>query len=316
MSQDIIAEYESLLDEYSKIKERAAQIRDRIAELQQQIKEEIKFFPPIHTERVCIYCGSTKYYAKGYCRNCYNRAKNNGTPEPLNARKIKLPKPKTKKQIWLETDWKDRLYKAVFLEDRPDDAEVPPDYEDGIYHALSTLTPREEQLIFSRYMDGMSLKKCGDKLGGLSTERARQIEVKALRKLRQTKQDRYIMYGLSKAKHMEQEEEREVQEALKKEHEEKERLIREKEKMFAERISKLKRDSEIYNLPIEEFDLSVRAFNSLYRAGFRDRKSIIEYIYENGGDAAECLMKIRKCGRKTVEEIIEKLYIPYIQPNI
>lgn len=32
-------------------------------------------------ERICAYCGSTDYYAKGLCFNCYMRNKRNGSPD-------------------------------------------------------------------------------------------------------------------------------------------------------------------------------------------------------------------------------------------
>lgn len=53
----------------------------------------------------------------------------------------------------------------------------------------SLLTPREKLVIkkrfgFSGYYGGSDLESVGDKLGGISRERIRQIEVKALRKLR------------------------------------------------------------------------------------------------------------------------------------
>ena len=35
-------------------------------------------------DKNCKHCGIDKYYAKGYCRNCYSRNHRNGTPEIIN----------------------------------------------------------------------------------------------------------------------------------------------------------------------------------------------------------------------------------------
>jgi len=55
---------------------------------------------------------------------------------------------------------------------------------DYVKKALSTLTPREEFVIRKRFFDGETLKEVGSKIGGVQQERVRQIEAKALRKLK------------------------------------------------------------------------------------------------------------------------------------
>lgn len=55
---------------------------------------------------------------------------------------------------------------------------------DYIKKALSTLTPREEFVIRKRFFDGETLKEVGSKIGGVQQARVRQIEAKALRKLK------------------------------------------------------------------------------------------------------------------------------------
>jgi len=52
--------------------------------------------------------------------------------------------------------------------------------------ALSTLTPYEQQVIHMRFTDDLTLEQCGHKLN-LTLERIRQIEAKALRKMRNPK---------------------------------------------------------------------------------------------------------------------------------
>ena len=54
---------------------------------------------------------------------------------------------------------------------------------DYIKKALSTLTPREELVIRKRFFDGETLREVGLKIG-TGAQRAREIEAKALRKLK------------------------------------------------------------------------------------------------------------------------------------
>lgn len=57
------------------------------------------------------------------------------------------------------------------------------DLKEKIKNVLHTLSAREEQVIHLRFMEGMTLQDIGKEMN-LTKERVRQIEVKALRKLR------------------------------------------------------------------------------------------------------------------------------------
>lgn len=312
MSQELIAEYQCLLTEYSQVRRRASEIRDRISELHREIRTQTNAIPKIQEERVCNFCGSKDYYAKGYCRVCYSRAKRNGTPDPM-PRRLKAQKPKTKRQLWNEMDWKDSLYKDVIGEDRAESDEVPEDFEKGIYYALSTLSNREEKIILCRYKNKLTYDECSGAIGeNISRSRIGQIIQVAIRKLRCIPNIWYIQYGYRRAKEVLEEKRKEKLEENKhiKDEIEKARLIA--NEMQITKIEKLKQNAEICNISIEEFGLSTRAYNALCRANLRDRESVIDFICRNGGNI-DCLIKIRNLGMKTIEEIINKLYIPEIR---
>jgi RNA polymerase sigma factor (sigma-70 family) len=68
---------------------------------------------------------------------------------------------------------------SVFAQPRkPDGADA------AIEEVLRSLTPREEKIIRLRFLDGDTLAEAGEKLGGVTRERALQIQAKALRRLR------------------------------------------------------------------------------------------------------------------------------------
>lgn len=56
--------------------------------------------------------------------------------------------------------------------------------------------------------------------------------------------------------------------------------------------------------PIEELDLSVRAYHSLKRAGFNTIGEVVDAI-SSGTD----LNQIRNCGKTSVREIMEHLFL-------
>ena len=56
----------------------------------------------------------------------------------------------------------------------------------------------------------------------------------------------------------------------------------------------------IRNMSIEEMDLSVRSYNCLKRAG-------INTVEELTNKTSDDMMKVRNLGRKSLEEVIEKL---------
>jgi DNA-directed RNA polymerase subunit alpha len=70
------------------------------------------------------------------------------------------------------------------------------------------------------------------------------------------------------------------------------------------------RQSQLYEKPIEELDLSVRVFNSLKRTGITTIGEVLDML-DRGPDA---MMAIRNFGEKSLEELVAKLqeknYLP------
>ena len=144
---------------------------------------------------------------------------------------------------------------------------------------LDTLFPREKDALLFRFRDNMTQLQVGD-IFGVTRERARQIEAKALRKLRHPTRWAFIKDGIDiKA-----------------------------EKIKALEFAKSEKEQKIQNLQfekigIEHLGFSVRAFNCLYRARYRTLKDLILATDED-------LRNIRNAGPHTVNEIKNKI-APY-----
>ncbi len=100
-----------------------------------------------------------------------------------------------KRQI-LKEEYPKNLVMAIL-----DSVEVPiseftPDIVAGINYAVSTLDEREQVLIHLRYAEKKSLAQIGEHFG-FKQERSRQIEVRALRKLRTPICWNYITLGVN-----------------------------------------------------------------------------------------------------------------------
>ena len=59
--------------------------------------------------------------------------------------------------------------------------------------------------------------------------------------------------------------------------------------------------NKVLEMTIEELDLSVRSFNCLKRAGINTVEDLI-------GKTEEDMMKVRNLGRKSLEEVMNKLH--------
>ena len=62
-------------------------------------------------------------------------------------------------------------------------------------------------------------------------------------------------------------------------------------------------NDKLKNTEIEALELSVRSNNCLHRAGYRTIGELVEAI-----ESSEDLKKIRNCGKKSIDEIMEQLF--------
>lgn len=164
------------------------------------------------------------------------------------------------------------------------------DYKDvtlrEFYNIFSeNLNYREQSVIEMRYRDSMTLDEVGKKLN-LTRERIRQIEAKGLRKIYRAV-----------------------------------RLLIQKKQSDAAKLDKLTSEvvalraqltakgipvneesstlGDILRTPIEDLDLSVRAYNCLKRARLDTVNDIVTYD--------DSLLRIRNLGRSSLEEVIDKI---------
>ena len=180
---------------------------------------------------------------------------------------------------------------------------------------VTHLTEREQKVIEMRFHLGMTFDECASSFK-LTRERIRQIEAKALRKLR-TAVHKEQCYVVSQQKYFEAKKRIEFLEAR----------VAELEKLIPEVGSETeetekKRLIEKLETPIEELDLSVRSYNCLQRRfqeAYRgvtvnrlinyDRNQHM-YVQDKDGKRyySQTWYNIRNLGRKSLEEIASKIF--------
>lgn len=242
-------------------------IEEQIAYHKERIKE-------LKELQVCSYCGSPNVKVRGFCANCYARFRKNGTPVPKNKyqwskkRRDNAPKPTRR-----ELAWKEKLCADVVVFPFV----VPFDFEESVDIALGNLPDRERDVLLLRYKEGMTLGGIGE-AHGVTRERARQIICKAIRRLRHPTQKKYFVIGKSHIEEME-------------------RLDREQQAKDEAELQEMKKNYAA-STPIWYLDLSVRAFNLLYRNGIRTLGEL-DIAFGDDGDS---FTKIHGCGRKSINE--------------
>jgi len=191
-----------------------------------------------------------------------------------------------------DNDYTANLYCAVFK--TPEDED---DYNPRrILDALNTLTERERRVLECRFKYAKTLEHTAEEIG-CGRERARQIESKALRKLRHPSRMRDMSVS-----QIEKERDGYKQKVV-----EQEAVINE----LRRQITHLTNGFAICNeltVPIDklewdvsEMGLSVRSYNCLWRAGLKKVRDVYEL------QSSRELHGIRNLGKKSCEEVIYRM---------
>lgn len=185
------------------------------------------------------------------------------------------------------------LVKTVFeSEERAREAYIP-----GISAAIATLTEREQGVLMCRFHRNLTLEQTGKEYG-VSRERIRQVEAKAIRKLRHPSKEnmmKAVPLTELQAEHKEYFKLQQDYEWLKKAFE---TLTAQKAEPGV--IIPMAEQAAALETPLEELDLSGRSHNCLRRAGKNTLREITEMTHDE-------LMGVRNLGRKSYEEVIAKL---------
>lgn len=168
---------------------------------------------------------------------------------------------------------------------------------------VARLSEREVKVLMFRYRDRLDLYGTGKQFG-VTRERIRQIEAKALRKMRGRKACREILqkgFYQWTQEQIRQRADAIVEERIKQfktqwliDHPEPEYVAGDPvDPEINERAQKMQ-------MTIEELDLSVRSYNCLKRANINTVGDLVKRSYDN-------LMCVRNLGRKSLEEVVAKL---------
>ena len=182
-------------------------------------------------------------------------------------------------------------------------AVIPADFMGTLMYVLHTLTPREYMVILMRFSEGETYEQVG-KHFNVTRERIRQIEAKAIRKLRNPARREFIRDGVSGR--ME-----ELKESIS--------ALREENIRLTEQLNKALESNTVEEFPAENsklntlminMDLSVRTFNCIARHMRMQYNKPYDEI-----TAADILLldvneliKIRDFGRKSLKELTDKMH--------
>lgn len=198
-----------------------------------------------------------------------------------------------------ELEYPFNLMYAVFeddVEEMIENADTISDFNGSVEYALHTLGERERTVLKYRFVDLMTYEEIG-KLYNITRERIRQVEAKALRKLRHPNRRKYLKYGVSGII-------KNIRTDYLNRFADLESNLIELCKLNKKTADEVIRDNELRKkyapTKIENMDLSVRSYNCLKRAGIDTLQQLAKLSYED-------LTHVRNLGRKSTEEIIEKL---------
>ena len=191
-------------------------------------------------------------------------------------------------------EYPENLLSQVFVNglstDLPDDVALVLEYI-----IQKTLTEREGRVLDMRYKRYMTMAAIGEEYG-LRAERIRQIEAKAVRKLRHPSRSRYILMGMEG--YINYLRDTAVDERLR---EYKKEIVTLEKKIAELTDTEYEEEkNELENAPLAELDLSVRTFNILYRAGYSTVKELLDAD-------AEKIVSLPNLGLKNFSDLIDVL---------
>ena len=186
------------------------------------------------------------------------------------------PRPSNKRKL-LQLPYPENLLMTL-LEGIVETIDVTPDKQAGLDYALSKLTEVEQEVLKLRFQERLTYDEIG-KVRGKTGHSACGTENNAMRKLRRTTLRGYILYG------------KEGFEAT-------DCVLCPSSENPPPRTDTP--DPKVLDLPFEELDLSVGAFNTLRRAGYEFVGDIVDLSYDQ-------ILQINRLSRKRIEEIAAKL---------
>ena len=198
------------------------------------------------------------------------------------------------KNIKEKKEYPKNLLSQVFVNGLPTD--LPDDITLVLEYIIQkTLTEREGRVLDMRYKRYMTMAAIGEEYG-LRAERIRQIEAKAVRKLRHPSRSRYILMGMEG--YINYLRDTAVDERLR---EYKKEIVTLEKKIAELTDTEYEEEkNELENAPLAELELSVRTFNILYRAGYSTVKELLDAD-------AEKIVSLPNLGLKNFSDLIDVL---------
>lgn len=166
---------------------------------------------------------------------------------------------------------------------------------------LSSMTEREKDVVMRRYYHQKTLKEVGEEIG-VKQERVRQIEAKAIRKMRNPHYSYILLHGIKA--YVDKRVNEKVEAELEARKQALEDAYRYKLANAVIKDEDDKRDAiaKLMTITVEEMNLSVRSYNCLKRAQVSTVGDLIRRY-----ETYDQLYTIRNLGRKSLEEVVEKV---------
>ncbi len=191
----------------------------------------------------------------------------------------------------LFASWQEKLYEAVcgLNENSINVIDMPPDVNESIETVMQQLNEREQKILIMHYKNGEDYQDIADDFG-VSRERIKQLENRALKKMRKPQLFNKLKYGIHNHKKIR----KYIADARKANYEK----MLEDIKMQGIDVKKFENDDAIGNLP-----LSQRTRNACIRSHF-------EYISDFVGKSENEMLRTRGLGELGYRELVNAL-APY-----